>query len=434
MSALRRKFRNRLPLRYGRLHWCAAMTCTVLGLAIAAYAASGWTAPVTLANPIPPADVLMSPVIAINSSGAQVAAWVSQDNDLMLQVAAQDSGGSWTSPQTLTPGSGVNAADPSVAISPSGNAVAMWDVYSPPNLLVQASARQAHGSWSAVTTLTSLANSSTLPKVGMDGSGNAVAIWLQSSSAGSSIETANFPASGSWTAPVALSTPGVSAANPTLAVNTYSDAIAGWQTTNGQILVAERKAGVWGAPISIAPAAFRQGAPHAALNDRGDAAVAWTGRGTALVATRAAGGAWSAPITISKQSSGASARIALDNYGNAIMTFSLVQYASGGYVYPVEAVTRPAGGSWGTPVLISGANDYASSPNLVATPAGTFIAAWIDDNTYTARAAIRPIGQSAFGTPAVLSSSTGPLVLSAAPGHTAATWIPPVQVSDAVTP
>ena len=139
-------------------------------------------------------------------------------------------------------------------------------------------------------------------------------------------------------------------------------------------------------------------------------------------------------MTISKQSSGASARIALDNYGNAIMTFSLVQYASGGYVYPVEAVTRPAGGSWGTPVLISGANDYATSPNLVATPAGTFIAAWIDDNTYTARAAIRPIGQSAFGTPAVLNSSTGPLVLSAAPGHTAATWIPPVQVSDAVTP
>ena len=63
MGALRRKFRTGLPLRYGHLHWCAAMTCTVLGLAIAAFAASGWTAPVTLANPIPPADVLMSPVI-----------------------------------------------------------------------------------------------------------------------------------------------------------------------------------------------------------------------------------------------------------------------------------------------------------------------------------------------------------------------------------
>jgi len=77
-----------------------------------------------------------------------------------------------------------------------------------------------------------------------------------------------------------------------------------------------------------------------------------------------------------------------------------------------------------------------ASPNLVATPAGNFSAVWIDDNMYTARAAIRPIGQSAFGMPVVLSSSssTGPLVLSAARGHTAATWIPPVQVSDTVTP
>ena len=115
------------------------------------------------------------------------------------------------------------------------------------------------------------------------------------------------------------------------------------------------------------------------------------------------------------------------------MIFSLVQYVSGGYVYPVEAVARPAGGSWGTPVLISGANDYATSHNLVATAAGTFVAAWIDDNAWTVRAAIRPIGQSAFGTPAALGSSTGPLVLDAAPGHTAASWIPPVQVSDAVT-
>ena len=434
MNALRRTISNLLPLPSRGVFLAFAIGGALLGLAFVAYAASGWTAPATLANAIPPADVLMSPVVAINLSGAQVAAWVSQDNDLMLQVAAQDAGGSWSQAQTLTPKSGVNAANPSVAISPSGNAVAIWEVYSAPNQLVQASARQAHGSWSAVTTLTSPANSSTVPKVGMDGSGNAVAIWLQGSSAGSAIETANLPAAGSWTRPVTISTPGVTAANPTLAVNNSGDAIAGWQSTSGQILVAERKAGVWGAPISIAAAAYRQGSPHVALNDQGDAAVAWTGRGTALVATRSAGGTWSAPLTISRQSSGASARIALDGYGNAVMIFSLVQYVSGGYVYPVEAVARPAGGSWGTPVLISGANDYATSHNLVATAAGTFVAAWIDDNAWTVRAAIRPIGQSAFGAPAALGSSTGPLVLDAAPGHTAATWIPPVQISDAVTP
>jgi hypothetical protein len=151
----------------------------------------------------------------------------------------------------------------------------------------------------------------------MGGNGNAVAVWIQTTSNAGAIETANLPASGTWTSPVALSTPGVSATNPTLAVNSLGDAIVGWQTTSGQILVAQRTAGVWSAPISIAPAAYRQGSPNVALNNRGDAAIAWTGRGTALVATRPAGGTWSAPLTISTQSSGASARIALDDSGNA---------------------------------------------------------------------------------------------------------------------
>ena len=119
------------------------------------------------------------------------------------------------------------------------------------------------------------------------------------------------------------------------------------------------------------------------------------------------------------------------------MIFQLVQYSGGSYVYPVQALSRPVGGSWGAPVTISGANDYGASPNLVSTPAGSFTAGWVDDNTYTMRAAIRPSGQSVFGAATVLGPSSGNAFLAAAAGHTAATWIgsgPAVQVSDAATP
>jgi hypothetical protein len=216
-----------------------------------------------------------------------------------------------------------------VAISARGNAVAVWDIWqanSSQGTVIQASARPAQGAWGAVATLTSPSSSSSVPKVGMDANGNAVAIWLQATSTSSAIEAAYLPAGGSWTAPVAISAAETTAANPSLAVNSFGDAVAGWQTSNGQILVAERRAGVWMAPVSIAPASYRQGSPHVALNDRGDAAIAWTGRGTALAATRTAGGAWSTPVTISTQASGATARIALDNSGNAVMIFELVKY------------------------------------------------------------------------------------------------------------
>jgi len=434
--AIPRDFRRPFESSRKRRVWAVSIVCGFFTLAFAAYAASGWTTPVALSKPIPPTFYVTSPVVAVNSAGAQAAAWVNEDNYLLLQVAAQDAGGSWTKAQTLTPPSGVNAADPSVAIGPAGNAVAIWNTSSSQGLVIQASTRQAHGTWSAAATITSPALSSTLPRVAMDGNGNAVGVWVQGPSAGSEIVAADLPASGSWTTPVALSASGTGTTNPTLAVNTLGDAIVGWQTSNGQILTAERKAGIWSAPITIAGAAFRQNSPHVALNNRGDAAIAWTGRGTALVATRAAGGMWSAPLTISKQSLGTSARVALDDSGNAVMIFQLVQYSGNGYIYPVEGVARPSGGSWGTPSAISG-NDYASSPNLVATPAGSFVAAWVDDNTYTMRAAIRPAGQGVFGTLAVLGSATPDAFLAAAAGHTAATWIgagPAVQVSDASTP
>jgi hypothetical protein len=228
----------------------------------------------------------------------------------------------------------------------------------------------------------------------------------------------------------------LSAAQPSLAVNSSGDAIAGWQTTNGQILVAERKAGAWGSPVTIAPAAYRQGSLQVAINNRGDAAIAWTGRGTALAAIRVAGGTWSAPTTISRQSAGATARIALDDSGNAVAIFEQVVFSGSSYVYPVQAVSRPVNGSWSTPTTISATNDYASSPNLVATPAGTFVAGWVNNTTNTVHAAVRTVGQNAFWSPANVGTGNS-LNLAVAASRTAAIWIgpgPAVQISDGSTP
>jgi hypothetical protein len=403
----------------------------------AVYAAGGWSTPVSLSIPIPPTFYTASPAVAINSSGAQAAAWINEDNYLLLQVAAQDAGGSWTPELTLTPRSGDNAAEPAVAVSPSGTAVAIWDLYniSQGGTVIQASSRPAHGSWGPVTTLSPAADSSSHPQIAMDAHGNAVAIWLHTTSSSGGIFAADLSAGGSWSTPVQISTVNVSAQNPVLAVNASGDAVAGWQSANGIIFVAERNSGVWGAPIVIAPAAFRQGSPHVALGDRGDAAAAWTGRGTALAATRAAGGTWSAPTTLSKSSEGATARVAIDQFGNSVVVFDAVKYLGGtGYAYPLQAVSHPAGGSWGTVTTISGANDTAATVNLVATPAGTFVAGWV--NSYTVEAAIRTPGNSSFG-PLVVVGSGNVLELAVAPGKTAATWIgggPSVQVSDNNTP
>ena len=88
------KFALALKSSRKRLYWACAIT-GALSLTLVAYAASGWSTPVTLATPIPPTYYVTSSAVATNSSGAQAAAWVSENNYLLLQVAAQDAGEAW---------------------------------------------------------------------------------------------------------------------------------------------------------------------------------------------------------------------------------------------------------------------------------------------------------------------------------------------------
>jgi hypothetical protein len=324
-----------------------------------------------------------------------------------------------------------DAVTPAVAIGPGGNAVAMWDLFrSGQGVVMQASARPAHGSWGPVTTLSPVSNSdsSTAPKVGIDANGNAIAIWLLDTGTGTSIQSAYLPAAGSWTTPVQLSTPGVTAQRPTLAVNASGDAIAGWETASGQVLVAERKSGVWGAPTSIAPAAYRQNASQVALGDRGDAAVVWSRAYNSFVATRDAGGSWSAPTTVSTRSAGGSVSVAVDGSGNAVLVYASVAVPNAN---PVLAITRAAGGSWSSATTISSASEAALAPRVVATPAGTFVTGWNSVTNNTVLAAIRPAGQAAFGAASTVGSG-GQQDLAIAAGHAAAAWLgtgPAVEVS-----
>jgi hypothetical protein len=80
----------------------------------------------------------------------------------------------------------------------------------------------------------------------------------------------------------------------------------------------------------------------------------------------------------------------------------------------VQAVSRSLNGSWSTPSTISAPHDYASSPNLVATPAGTFVVGSVDDTANTVHAATRTVGQNVFWSPANVGVGTS-LSLAVAP-------------------
>ena len=106
--------------------WRTAAAVAVVVLAVGAtavgpaLAASSWTAPAVLSTPIPPTDVVESPSVAVNASGAEVAAWDDQaaDGTQFVHVRTSADGRTWSSPTTL--GRGVEVA---VALAPDGRAV-----------------------------------------------------------------------------------------------------------------------------------------------------------------------------------------------------------------------------------------------------------------------------------------------------------------------
>lgn len=71
------------------------------------------------------------------------------------------------------------------------------------------------------------------PKLGIDGQGNAVAIWLHNESAGFCIQAASRPVGGNWSEPVTISISDRGVSRPKLVVDKQGNAVAVWSLFDG---------------------------------------------------------------------------------------------------------------------------------------------------------------------------------------------------------
>jgi hypothetical protein len=150
--------RSRTRITRGSLAVLAGLAVSGLLPALPAQALTSWSPPVQLPG-------ACGTALAVNATGAQVAAGSQQNasGSMSVQVCTSADGQNWSAPATLGQG-----ANPSVAIAPDGRAVAAWTGASNNVYTVQASVRPPGGQWSPAVTLTS---GSGEPVVGMDGSG-----------------------------------------------------------------------------------------------------------------------------------------------------------------------------------------------------------------------------------------------------------------------
>jgi len=379
---------------------------TGTAVALPAQAAGSWSPPVQL-----PGSCGGS--VAVNAAGAQVAAGFGQNaggSGSSVQVCTSADGQAWSAPVTLAQGT-----SPAVAIAPDGRAVAVCLCVVGKYEVVAASVRPPGGQWS---TPVDVGGGDGAPVVGIDGSGNAIAAWAGGLGA---IDTASLPAGGRWTKVKTLASQSQAVG---LAVNPAGEAIITWGTRFATLADSGTVLGGFAAPVTIGPPPpYPIGYTHVAINDAGQAAAAWSGAGHNVAATRSADGTWSPSTQLSGQP-GRDVDVAIDGAGDAIAVFEQVSGSVNNPITAMYASTRPAGGTWGPPVLLSAPGDSVAGTRAVADTAGTFVVAWYDSTTRILNVLTSPPG-GGFAPAATFPGVPALSDLKIAPGHAVLTFGPP---------
>lgn len=222
-----------------------------------------------------------------------------------------------------------------------------------------------------------------------------------------------------WLSPQTVSGPGFDASHQQVAFDGSGDAVSAWEATGGPhpVIQATFRAagGSFSSPQTLSDPTEDSATPAVAIDPRGDAVVVWTQTSGAShlveASYRPAGGSFGSPQTLSAPGYTALApRVALDDNGNAVAVWSLL----GGGGYQIQAAAAAAAEPFGAASNLGPVGPVEATPQVAFDHQGDAIAVWLgnDGSNRRVQEAVRPAGQTSFGTAPYLSA---PAVNAASP-------------------
>ena len=298
----------------------------------------------------------------------------------LLAPAGAQAAPAWLPPDRL---SGPAPANPTfegegleVAVGANGDTVAVWQYYrADGRTAVQAATRPAGGPWSTqyLSALTG-GRDALYPDVAVDAAGNAVAVWQRSDDQGKTfVQAATRPAGDVWSEPQRLA-PDESVDRLQVAMDGQGNALAVWSSEAG-VRTASRPAGGMWSPAQKIPTAG--GFSEFALNRQGDAVVVWNEGRVIKSVSRSAQGEWTPAVAVSGNDVELqSPQVALDARGKAVAVWKRDASRNGG-PRTVQAAVRPPGETtWGTASDLSSADQIAATPRVAMDGQGNALAVW----------------------------------------------------------
>ncbi len=358
----------------------------------------GWSPPVTIA---PVREEIEGPEIAV-SAGKAVIVWkdnihTRRGEARVILAATRLRGKRWSRPRNISAEkrwrSEPEGGEPQVAITPGGKAIVVWQATNEKHLAIYfiASAIQAPGGtdWTAPVGIRGSFEGDA-PQVAISPAGEAVAIWGASYNEESNIDVSSRPANGPWKGAGQLATPGPFP-QPRLAMTSKGEAIGAWvkEPEDGReatVQVTTRTPGGKWRVKTLAPQDYGT-APAIVTEPGGRATVVWVKSSsfyeeTVVASTHAPGGVWSEPISVADEGlqlpTPSESPIAVTRQGESIAVW--VADSSSKKKTIIESSSRRRGQLWREPAKISSspAGPLYGAPGLqlALEPDGEAFAVW----------------------------------------------------------
>jgi hypothetical protein len=341
-------------------------------------AGAEWSAPVDLSAG---GQFTYTPQVAVDGEGDAVFTWA-RGSHARIQARARSATGTLSAVKTLTP-SGQDAGVPQVAVDPGGDAVLTWALHDGTSSRVQAQARSAAGTWSTVQDLSDPGDAGS-PQVAIDADGDAIFIWQRSDGTDVRIQSRTRSAAGTWSAVKTLSENGRSANAPQVAVDPSGDTVVTWERVDREGFVriqarARSAAGAWSAVQTLSDPGDDAYSPQVAVDADGDAVFTWV-RSDGInqdhwiqARARSAAGTLSPVQDLSDPDhNGLPSQVAVDGDGDAVFTWS----RSDGENFRVQARARSAGGTLSAVQTLSERGRGAQQSQVAVDADGDAVITW----------------------------------------------------------
>jgi len=333
-------------------------------------------------------DDANGPQVAVSLTGDAVAVWRQLDGGRYVVWANRYVWGrGWGTAEAIQADNSGEAYDPQIVIDANGTAVCVWEQFDDPSYSILANRSVAGEAWSGPTLVE---DSDDLyaqnPQLAGGPAGSVIAVWEQSSDGELfSIWASEFVPGASWGTPELVETNDAgSAARPRIALDPAGNGIAVWRQTSGELdnMRANRytAANGWGtAQLIEQDDTGNVGNPRIALDEAGNATVVWRQYDGELWNIRAN------RYDVANSTWGAAEFIETDDSGSASRHRVAVDPAGNalavwrqfdGERYNIVGVPYDPVNGWGDTIALEGGDADANSPEVAFDLRGRALVMW----------------------------------------------------------